>query len=191
MRAACPRLAAAGLILALLAGGGCVSPSYAPAPYKPAQDRFGAIPLPASGAKLVVCPTIDRLSPANRKRLSPAFTPWVYLTEALEAELRTSGLTPDRAAFAFGPSFEALREAIRNQPESASRDRLFLGTELLTLTPALWILDAELISPRGECLFAKRAIASTWGTLPVDEIQQVHMLLRQVLADPRLKAAFP
>ena len=84
-----------------------------------------------------------------------------------------------------------MREAIRNQPESASRDRLFLGTELLTLTPALWILDAELISPRGECLFAKRAIASTWGTLPVDEIQQVHMLLRQVLADPRLKAAFP
>jgi len=184
------RTACLGLGLALLAAG-CAAPTYAPGPYKAAQDRFGALGLPVSGATVVVCPVIDRLTPENRKRLAPTFTPWTYVTEAIEAELREAGLKPERADFAFGPSLEGLREAIRAQTDAAVARRVYLGLELLALTPSLWILDAELISPAGDVLAAKRAHSSVWGHLAVDEQQMIHMLLRQILADPRFKAALP
>ena len=34
---------------AALLAAGCASPRYAPGPYKPAPDRFGALALPAGG----------------------------------------------------------------------------------------------------------------------------------------------
>lgn len=179
----------AGFGLAVLAAG-CVSPTYAPAPYKAAQDRFGVIDLPKAGKTVVVCPVIDRLTPENRKRLSPLFTPWTYVTEAIEAELRVSGVKPIRPVFAFGPDFRDLREAIQKQA-GADEKAVYLGTELLTLSPSIWVVDVELISPKGEVLFEKRASSSVWGNLAVDEQQLIHMLLRQILADPRFKAALP
>lgn len=177
-----------GLTLALL-GAGCVGPAYAPGPYKAAQDRFGAIELPAAGQTVAVCPVIDRLTPENRKRLKPVFTPWTYVTEAFEAELRASGLKPVRAAFAFGPSFAELQKAIREQPADETARKVYLGTELLFLNSSMWILDAELISPKGEVLFAKRGLSSVWGNATIDEQQVIHMVLRQILADSRFKAA--
>lgn len=183
------RASLAALALALLAGG-CASPSYAPPPYRAAQDRFGVIELPAAGKTIRVCPVIDRLTVENRKRLAPAFTPWTYLTEAIEAELRASGVKPERVTFAFGPDFRDLREAIQKQA-GADEKAVYLGTELLQLSPSIWIVDAELISPKGEVLFAKRASSSVWGNLAVDEQQLLHMTLRQILADPRFKAALP
>ncbi len=173
-------------LAALMAG--CASPTYAPAPYKAAQDRFGRIELPAAGKTVVVCPVIDGLSLENRKQLSPTFTPWTYVTEALEAELRASGVKPVRATFAFGPGFREWREAVQKQAV-AGENKVYLGSELRQLFPAIWIMDAELISPKGEVLFAKRALSSVWGNLAVDEQQVVHMMLRQILADPRFKAA--
>ncbi len=181
------RVVLAGLGLALLAVG-CASPTYAPTPYAAAQDRFGVIELPTTGKTVVVCPVIDRLSLENRKRLSPAFTPWTFVTDALEAELRASGVTPVRAKFAFGPGFRELREAVQKQA-GADEKSVYLGTELLMLTPSIWIIDAELISSKGEVLLAKRGLSSVWGNLKIDEQQVIHMTLRQILADPVFKAA--
>jgi hypothetical protein len=120
--------------------------------------------------------------------LAPDFTPWTYVTEAIEAELKISGTVPRRPSFEFGPSFEALRKGIREQAKPEDRI-VFLGSELLMLSPGLWILDAEVVSPQGEAVFGKRALFMTRGTLKIDEPQTVHMLLRQILADPRFKAA--
>ena len=178
------RLIGAGLILL---AAGCASPKFKPSAYKAAQDRFGAIALPA-GAPVCVCPVIDKLSPEARKGLAADFTPWVFVTEALEAELKAAGASTRRPAFSFGPDFLDLQKAIREHARPEDR-AVYLGTELWVLSPTLWILDAQILSPRGELLFAKRALCSVWGYLKVDEQQLVHMTLRQILADPRFKAA--
>jgi hypothetical protein len=174
------------LCVALLASG-CTTSRYKPAPYKPAQDRFGAIALPL-GAPVYVCPVIDSLTQHDRKQLAPDFTPWTFVTEAIEAELKVSGAAPRRPDFAFGPSFESLRKEIRERAKPEDRIA-YLGSDLLMLSPGLWILDAELISPRGETVFGKRALFATQGHLKIDEQQTLHMILRQILADPRFKAA--
>lgn len=177
-------LAALGLILL---AAGCAAPKlYAPAAYQPAQTRFGAIELPA-GKTVYVCPVIDRLSPAARKKLSPDFTPWSYVTEALENELRASGVATRRPGFAFGPGFREWREAVMakaNKEEKA----VYLGTELLVLSPARWVMDVQVASPDGELLFEKRGLCALWNTA-VDEQKILHMTLRQILADPKFKAA--
>ena len=173
--------------LALLAAG-CATPGYRPPPYQAAQDRFGSIALPAA-ARIGVCPVIDKLSPECRKRLAPEFTPWTYVTEAIEAELRASGLSPFRPAFEFGPAFVDLQGTVKKQGAPA-QPTVYLGTELLWLSRTRWILDAELISPKGEVLFAKRGLCAIWSG-EYDEQKIVHMTLRQILADPKFKAALP
>jgi hypothetical protein len=149
-------------VLLLLAG--CAIPKYAPPRYQAAQKRFGAIPL-ATTNKVYVCATIDSLTPANREWLDPKFTPWEHVTDAVEKELRASGLTPVRTSLAFGPGFDSLRQALA-QKADPSEKAVYLGTELLWLSPHRWTLDAKLLAPSGAVLFEKRAICMVLGADP-------------------------
>ena len=175
-------------LLAVALAGGCASSGgYAPAPYRAAQDRFGPIALPTA-KKIYVCPTIDSLTPENRKRLAPSFTPWAYATDAIEQELKASGVVPVRPSFAFGPSFESLRQVLAERADKRE-NAVYLGTELLWLGPNRWTLDARLFAPSGGTLFEKRGFCVMLGGNRVDAQEVTHMALRQILADPRFRTA--
>jgi hypothetical protein len=181
---------AGSLLIALsLAVCGCVGPKYAPAPYKPAQDRFGAIVLSSTGT-LYVCPAIDNLAPECRKRLAPSFSASAHVTQAVEAELKASGLKPVRAGFASGANLAGLRQILSEQPRP-SGPAVYLGTQIRWLADDRWTLDAELLSPAGEILFEKRGFCMVLGVARVDAQEVAHMTLRQILADPKFKAALP
>jgi hypothetical protein len=171
----------------LLPFGGCASPKYAPQRYTAAQDRFGAITL-STTKKVYVCPTIDSLPSECRKCLDPKFTPWEHATDALEQELQASGLTPVRPDFAFGPSFEDLKEVVAEKARR-SENAVYVGTELLWLSPERWTVDARLLSPAGDTLFEKRGTCVILGSGTLDAQEITHMALRQILADPNFNGA--
>ena len=174
------------LPLLLAFASGCATPGYIPARYQAAQNRFGAIHLPA-GKKIYVCPTIDRLTDDDRERLDSSFSAWEHVTDAVEKELRASGISPVRATIAFGPGFDSLQQAVREKAVKSEK-AVYLGTELLRLTPNRWTLDARLFDPAGTVLFEKRGLCVVFDTGP-DAQEVAHMALRQILADPKFQAA--
>ncbi len=173
------------LVLAL--ANGCATSGYAPPRYQAAQNRFGAIHL-TTNQKVYVCPTIDSLTPANRKRLDPQFTTWEHVTDAIEQELKASGIAARRTTLAFGPGFDSLQHVLREKANKAEK-AVYLGTELLLLEPNQWALDAKLFAPNGNVLFEKRSICVEYGSEKVDTQEVTHMALRQILADPRFQMA--
>lgn len=199
-------LFALSLATVVLLTGGCVA-KYTADRYEAAQDRFGAIALPTA-KKVYLCPAIDSLPPECRQFLDPKFTPWAHTTDAFEQELKASGIYPVRPEFAFGPSFESLKQVI-SEKANKSENAVYLGTELLWLSKRQWSLDAKLFSPTGKVLFEKRGICIALGiqkaegqetkALSVWEIQEqsqkvdtqevTHMVIRQILADPSFKQA--
>lgn len=182
-----PRTIARCLLPLLLAlAGGCATSGYIPPRYQAEQNRFGAIRLTA-GKKIYVCPAIDRLTTEDRERLDSSFTAWEYVTDAVEKELRASGLAPVRATIAFGPGFDSLQQALREKA-AKSEKAVYLGIELLRLTPNRWTLDAKLFDPAGAVLFEKRGLCMVFDNRP-DTQEIAHMALRQILADPRFQNA--
>ena len=167
---------------------GCVSaPKYMPTCYESAQSRFGTIPLPAA-KKFYLCPTIDSLPADCRSVLDTKFIPSSYTTDAIEQELKTSGLNPVRPDFTFGPGFDPLKQSISEKADKSEK-AVYLGTELLWLSAGLWSLDAKLFSPAGDILFEKRGICSVNDIPQLDSQMVLHMTLRQILADPKFKQA--
>ena len=195
------------LVAIIMLTGGCATPKYKAERYKAAQDRFGAITLPTE-KKLYLCPAIDGLPPECRQCLDPKFTPWAYATDAIEQELKVSGIHPVRPEFASGPSFDSMKQVI-SEKANKSEKAVYLGIELLWLTQTQWSMDAKLFSPAGDVLFEKRGICVVFGLKKVDEqeaknmtAQQIrersqkidtqevaHMTIRQILADPAFKKA--
>ncbi|WP_372846928.1 hypothetical protein [Pontiella sp.] len=171
----------------LLLSVGCATQKYSAARYQAAQHRFGAIELPAH-KKLYLCPTIDRIDPRCRKTLDPSFTPWTHATDAFEQELKSSGLVPARPGFAFGPSFDSLKQMVAEKADK-SENAVYLGTELLWLSLRQWTVDAVLLSPSGQVLFEKRGICVIYGGADADAQTVTHMAIRQILADPKFKQA--
>ena len=151
-------------LLLLLLTAGCAMPRFAPPRYEAAQDRFGPIRL-ATTNRVYVCATIDSLTPENRDWLEPSFTPWEHVTDAIEKELKASGITPVRTSLAFGPGFEDLQRALA-QKANPNEKAVYLGTELLWLSPHRWTLDARLFAPSGAVLFQKRGICMLLGAGP-------------------------
>jgi hypothetical protein len=181
----------AGLVLTTLAlaACGCAGPKYAPAAYKPGQERFGVIVL-SCAKTLYVCPAIDSLAPECRKRLDPAFSASAHVTQAVEAELKAAGLAPVRPDFTSGASLSGLRLILANR-DRKDEQAVYLGTQVRWLSAERWTLDAELLSPGGEVLFEKRGFCVVMGYPKVDAQEIGHMALRQILADPKFKAALP
>jgi len=179
----------AGFLSAALALAvcGCAGPKYAPGAYRAAQDRFGAIVLTCN-KKLYVCPAIDNLAPECRKRLAPSFSASAHVTQAVEAELKASGLAFVRADFASGVNLAGLKQILVEQPRK-NEQAVYLGTQIRWLADDRWTLDAELLSPAGEVLFEKRGFCIVLGYPRVDTQEIAHMALRQILADPKFKAA--
>ena len=176
------------LLPLLLVAGGCSTPSgYLPPRYEAAQNRFGAIKL-TSTRKLYVCPAIDRLTPENREWLDAKFTAWEYATDAIEQELKASGLAPLRATLAFGPGFDSLQHILAERANKSEK-AVYLGTELLWLSSNQWALDAKLFAPTGAVLFEKRGLCTIQGSDKVDAQRVTHMALRQILADPGFQKA--
>ena len=175
------------LCAALALSGGCMSQKYSAEPYRAAQDRFGAIAL-ATSKQVYVCPTIDSLAPECRKHLASKFTPWEHATDAIEKELQASGVQPVRPAFACGPSFDSLKQAVGEKAVKGEK-AVYLGTELLWLAAGRWTLDAKLLDPTGKVLFEKRGICVVLGVPKVDAQEVTHMALRQILADPLFQQA--
>ena len=173
--------------LLLLLAAGCETTGYKPPRYQAAQNRFGTIKLTTT-KKLYVCPTIDSLPKNNRAELDPSFAPWEHVTDAIEQELRASGLTPVRATIAFGPGFDSLQHVLAENAKRAEK-AVYLGTQLLWLSPQEWSMDARLFDPSGAVLFEKRAICAVLGTDKVDTQEITHMTLRQILADPGFQKA--
>jgi hypothetical protein len=175
-----------GLLLLGLAAGCVTSEGYKPARYQAAQSRFGAIKL-TTDRKVYVCAAIDRLEPGNRAAFAPGFVPWEYATDAVELELKASGLAPVRAPLPSGAGLDDLRRIIAAQANRGEK-AVYVGVELLVVSAQHWALDAKLFDPAGNLLFEKRAICV------VDEVGEraaqevVHMALRQVLADPKFQA---
>ncbi|MFZ4395135.1 MAG: hypothetical protein ACOYOU_05845 [Kiritimatiellia bacterium] len=149
-------------LLILLLAAGCAMPKYAPPRYEAAQNRFGSIELVTTN-RVYVCATIDSLTPENRDWLAPSFTPWEYVTDAVEKELMASGVTPIRAPLTFGPGFDDLQRTLA-QKANQSEQAVYLGTELLWLSPHRWTLDARLFAPSGAVLFQKRGICMILGS---------------------------
>jgi len=175
------------IVIAMLCGG-CVSqPKYIVERYQPAQDRFGTIALPTA-KKVYLCPTIDSLPPECRRLLDPQFTPWTHATDAIEQELKTSGINPIRPDFAFGPGLDSLKQAI-SEKANKTENAVYLGAELLWLTAGRWTLDAKLFAPTGNLLFEKRGMCVVLGLEKADAQEVTHMVLRQILADPQFKQA--
>lgn len=173
------------LVAIMVLVSGCAARKYAPVRYQSSQDRFGAIILPTT--KIVyLCPTIDSLPPDCRNFLDPKFTPWEHATDAIEQELKASGINPVRPGFSFGPSFERLKQGIAEKANK-TENAVYLGTELLWLTAWRWTLDAKLFSPTGDVLFEKRGTCVVFGLNKVDTQEITHMALRQILADPQFK----
>lgn len=174
-------------VAALLAGGCASAGRYSLERYQPAQDRFGVIALPKA-KKVYLCPTIDSLPPECRRFLDPKFTPGPYTADAIEQELKASGIQPLTPAFSFGPSFDSLQTVLAEKADPRE-NAVYLGTELLWLAPGRWSLDAKLLSPAGKPLFEKRGICVIFGGQAVDEQDVTHMVIRQILADPNFKKA--
>lgn len=172
-------------VMALVSG--CAADRYAPVRYRSSQDRFGAIVLPTTKT-VYLCPTIDNLPPDCRDFLYSKFTPWEHVTDAIEQELKTSGINPVRPRFSFGPGFESLKQVITEKANKAENS-VYLGTEILWLTAGRWTLDAKLFSPTGDMLFEKRGTCVVFGLNKVDTQEVTHMALRQILADPQFKMA--
>lgn len=162
--------------------GGCAT-KYSAERYKTAQDRFGAIAL-STAKKVYLCPTIDSLPPECRSSLDPKFTPWQHAMDAFEEELKTSGIKPERPAFAFGPGFDSLKQVI-TEKANKSENAVYLGTDLLWLAPDRWTVDAELLSPSGTTIFQKRGMCVVLGLQKRDPQEVTHMAIRQILADPK------
>lgn len=171
-----------------LLAAGCVTPEkFTPARYQAAQERFGAIRL-TTAKKVYVCPTIDSLSPENREFLAPGFTPWAYATDAIEQELKASGLHPVRTTLAFGPGFDSLQQVLSQKADRAEQ-AVYLGTELLVFTSNHVTVDAKLLNPSGGVLFEKRGLCVVFNVCGTNMQEVVHMSLRQILADPKFQAA--
>lgn len=173
------------VVMALLLGG-CAE-KYSPQRYQSLQSRFGAIAL-STNKKVYLCPAVDSLPSECRKSLDPKFTPWQYATDAFEEELKTSGVTPQRPAFAFGPGLDSLKQAV-TEKANKSENAVYLGTDLLWLSPNRWTVDAALFSPKGDTLFQKRGICVIFGLQKGDDQEVAHMAIRQILADPKYKQA--
>jgi hypothetical protein len=187
--------------------GGCATKKYTAERYKAAQDRFGTITLPTE-KKLYLCPAIDGLPPECQQLFDPKFSPWAHATEAIEQELKVSGIHPVRPEFASGPSFDSMKRVI-SEKANKSENAVYLGVELLWMTQRQWSIDAKLFSPTGNVLFEKRGICVVLGLKKVDEqeaknmtVRQIqerskevdtqevtHMAIRQILADPTFKKA--
>ena len=173
--------------LLLLLAAGCESTGYKPPRYQAAQNRFGVIKLTTT-KKVYVCPTIDSLTQNNRAELDPSFTTWEHVTDAIEQELKASGITPVRPTLALGPGFDSLQRVLAEKANRAEK-AVYLGTQLLWLSPQQWSMDARLFAPSGAVLFEKRAICAVLGTSKIDTQEITHMTLRQILADPGFQKA--
>lgn len=176
------------LVLVALLSGGCATPhKYSAERHKPAQDRFGAVAL-STAKKVYLCQTIDSLIPECRDLLDPKFTPWEHAYDAIEQELKASGLTPLKPDFTSVPSFDSLKQRLTDRANK-SENAVYLGTELIWLSGAQWMLDAKLFAPTGVVLFEKRAICMVIGLKKVDAQEVTHMTIRQIIADPKFKEA--
>jgi hypothetical protein len=76
---------------------------------------------------------------------------------------------------------------VLSEKADQSENAVYLGTELLWLSPGRWTLDAKLLSPLGRVLFEKRGICVVFGVPKVDTQEVTHMAIRQILADPVFK----
>ena len=176
-----------GSLPILMLAAGCASEGYAPPRYQAAQSRFGAIHLTTT-KKVYVCPTMDRLTPENRAWLDAKVTAWEHATDAVEQELKASGLKPVRTTLAFGPGFDSLQQVLADKADKNEK-AVYLGTALLWLSAHEWSMDARLFAPTGAVLFEKRGICAVFGSDKEDTQEITHMALRQILADPAFQKA--
>ena len=162
---------------------------YMPARYLSSQDTLGEINLQSS-MKVYLCPTIDSLPKSCRNMLNKKFTPYEYVTDAIEKELLASGITPERVSFDTGPGFDSLQTVIKEK-SNKSEDAVYLGTELLWLDRMQLSMDAKVYSPSGEVVFEKRGICIIYGPLNDPKGKEgneiAYMTLRQILNDPKFK----
>ena len=122
--------------------------------------------------------------------LNKKFTPYEYVTDAIEKELLASGITPERISFDTGPDFDSLQTVIKEK-SNKSEDAVYLGTKLLWLDRMQLSIDAKLYSQAGEIVFEKRGICIIYGSLNDPKGKEgneiAYMTLRQILNDPQFK----
>lgn len=181
-----PQFLIALAVVALLSGG-CATSKYSAERHKSAQDRFGSVTL-STEKKVYLCQTIDSVIPDCQKLLDPKFTPWEHAYDAIEQELKASGLTPLKPDFTSAPSFDGLKQILADRANK-SENAVYLGTELIWLSGSRWTLDAKLFSPNGVVLFEKRGICMVIGIEKIDAQEVTHMAIRQIIADPKFKEA--
>jgi hypothetical protein len=174
------RCAVAGV--ALLGWSGCAGKLYTPPPYAAAPDRFGAIHL-APTKKIYLCPAIDGVAADCRATLDKKFTPYSYLTDALEKEFAAAGVTVQQPPFEIGGSFTGASETIKNHTPH-EENAVFFVSELVCITQWKVTFDAKVYSGSGDLLFEKRGLCIVLQVPPPESQLVTHMALRQVLAAP-------
>lgn len=154
------------LLLALTLGGACARATFAPAPHAARLALPGLHgQLTTTQKVLGIAATREALPPENRKHLAPGFTPGIFLTAALEAELQAAHV-----------------------PTAPQDKGLYLAATLHWFSPHKIVFDAGLYAEHGEPLFVKRAYCAAHNsTRPFDGI--LVEALRQILADPKFAQA--
>ena len=179
------RLMLLGLLC--LFAGACTAKRYAPDRYQSDPARFGSTNLTTSKT-VYLCPGIDRITNDNRRLLEERFAVAAHVTDALQTELATSGITCQRSPLPAVPDFYNIADLLRRRQVS-DENSVFIATKILCFAANHWVMDVKVFSSQGEVRFEKRGICFIVGMEKVNDREVAAQTLRQIIADPLFQGA--
>lgn len=173
-----------GLLVVALWLNGCSTtpePKFGLKRYQPVPEKYASLQS-SPDKRVYLSPFIARLDPRNEKLLDRKFSVSVYLTDALEQELKSAGLSPQRTGFEVGKELSRAAKVI-SQRANAQERAVYVAGEVLWFGPVDMFTDAtsghvdkldttsdisqtrvavdvNVYSASGEILFAKRGLCS-------------------------------
>lgn len=179
------RLLCLGLLCVL--AGACTAKRYAPDRYQSDPTRFGSTNLTTSKT-VYLCPGIDRITSDNRRLLEDRFSVHTHVTDALQTELATSGITCQRSPLPAVPDFDGIQNLLRRGHVS-NENAVFIATKILCFAANHWVMDVKVFSAQGDVRFEKRGICFIVGMEKVNDREVAAQTLRQIIADPLFQGA--